>query len=50
MRRAAQVRTILINDYGVDSKQIEAQGIGANYQPYEENDWNRIVIVTVIGE
>ena len=48
MRRAVNVRDILVNDYGIDSSRIEAQGIGTNAQPYEENDWNRVVIVTVI--
>lgn len=48
MRRAVNVRDILVNDYGIDSSRIEAQGIGVNAQPYEENDWNRVVIVTVI--
>ena len=48
MRRAVNVRDILVNEYGIDSSRIEAQGIGVNAQPYEENDWNRVVIVTVI--
>ena len=48
MRRATNLRDMLINDYGISGSRIEAQGMGVNAQPYEENDWNRVVIVTVI--
>lgn len=48
MRRATNLRDMLINDYGISGSRIEAQGMGINAQPYEENDWNRVVIVTVI--
>lgn len=47
-RRAAAVRSILINDYGIDPSRIQAQGIGANSQPYSDNNMNRAVVVTVI--
>lgn len=50
MRRAMKIRSILISTYGINEKQIETQGIGVNRQPYEENDWNRVVIVTVVDE
>lgn len=50
MRRAMKIRSMLINHYGIDTKRIETQGIGINHQPYEENDWNRVVIVTVVDE
>lgn len=50
MRRAMKIRSILIDNYGIDPKRIETQGIGINRQPYEENDWNRVVIVTVVDE
>ncbi len=50
MRRAMRIRSMLINSYGINEKQIETQGIGTNRQPYEENDWNRVVIVTVVDE
>lgn len=50
MRRAMKIRSLLINNYGINEKQIETQGIGINRQPYEENDWNRVVIVTVVDE
>ena len=50
MRRAMNIRNLLINTYNIDEKQIETQGIGTNRQPYEQNDWNRVVIVTVVEE
>jgi outer membrane protein OmpA-like peptidoglycan-associated protein len=50
MRRAMKIRSLLIDNYGIDTKRIETQGIGINYQPYKENDWNRVVIVTVVDE
>lgn len=48
MRRAMSVRKILIDKYGVDTKRIEVQGIGADGNPYEKKSWNRVVIVTAM--
>lgn len=48
MRRAVNLRDILINDYGIGSERIEAQGMGINAQPYDKDEWNRVVIVTII--
>ena len=48
MRRATNLRNILINDYGISGNRIEAQGMGINAQPYDKDEWNRVVIVTVI--
>lgn len=48
MKRAMNIRQTLIDKYGINEKRIETQGIGINYQPYEENDWNRVVIVKVV--
>ena len=48
MRRATNLRDILINDYGISGNRIEAQGMGINAQPYDKDEWNRVVIVTVI--
>lgn len=48
MQRATNLRDILINDYGISGNRIEAQGMGINAQPYDKDEWNRVVIVTVI--
>lgn len=50
IKRAAGVRQILIDKYKVDKNRIQAQGIGSNGQPYEQNSWNRAVVATVIME
>lgn len=47
-KRAATVRSILINDYGIESSRIQAQGIGSNSQPYSENKFNRAVVATML--
>lgn len=48
--RSTTVRDILINDYGVDASRIEAQALGANAQPYDVNDHNRVVLIQAIVE
>ena len=50
IRRTDSVRNILIERYGIAPSRIEAQGIGSNAQPYEDNDLNRVVIVTALPE
>ena len=50
IRRTDSVRNILIERYGIAPSRIEAQGIGSNAQPYENNKLNRVVIVTAIPE
>ena len=50
IRRTDSVRNILIERYNVAPSRIEAQGIGSNAQPYENNKLNRVVIVTAIPE
>ena len=47
-KRAISVQTILINDYGIDKKRVEVQGIGSNDQPYGKNKFNRVVNVVAI--
>ena len=47
-KRAISVQTILINNYGIDKKRIEVQGIGSNDQPYGKNKFNRVVNVVAI--
>lgn len=48
--RSTSVRSILINDYGVEPKRIEAQALGANAQPYDVNEHNRVVLIQAIVE
>lgn len=50
IRRTDSVRNILIERYNIDPSRIEAQGIGSNAQPYENNNLNRVVIVIAIPE
>lgn len=50
IKRAATVRQILIDKYGIDKDRVQAQGIGSNGQPYEKNNWNRVVVVTAIEQ
>lgn len=50
IRRTDSVRNILIERCGIAPSRIEAQGIGSNAQPYENNKLNRVVIVTAIPE
>ena len=49
MQRAVEVFNILKEKYGIDEKQMnDVQGIGADFQPYEESAWNRVVLIKVI--
>lgn len=43
-RRAKAVYDALVNQYGVDSGRLTIQAFGSETQPYETNNWNRIVI------
>lgn len=45
VKRVNSVRKILIDKYNVDAKRVEGQAIGSDKQPYEENNWNRVVVV-----
>ena len=44
-KRARAVAKELINSYGVSSDQITIEYRGSDEQPYEENNWNRVVIM-----
>lgn len=48
IRRTDKVRNMLIEKYGIAPSRIDAQGIGSNAQPYEDNDQNRVVIITAL--
>lgn len=45
-RRAQAVADMLINRYGFSADQIETNWKGSEEQPYTENAWNRIVVMT----
>ncbi|MDE5786520.1 MAG: OmpA family protein [Duncaniella sp.] len=43
-RRAQAVADILVNDYGVDASRLTVEAAGSSVQPYDTNNWNRIVL------
>ncbi|MCM1152166.1 MAG: OmpA family protein [Muribaculum sp.] len=43
-RRADEVADLLVNKYGISKDRLIVKYDGSNVQPYETNDWNRIVI------
>ena len=43
-RRAQAVYDVLVNTYGVDAGRLTIKAFGSATQPYETNNWNRIVI------
>lgn len=45
-RRAKAVAKALVEKYGVSEDMIEVDFKGDTVQPYETNDWNRVVIMT----
>lgn len=45
-RRANAVAKALIEKYGVPADMVEVEFKGSSVQPYETNDWNRVVIMT----
>ena len=45
-KRAKAVAKELIEKYGVPSDQITIEWKGSDEQPYSENSWNRVVIMT----
>lgn len=48
-RRAEVVKNILVNTFGVNTEQLIVRGVGSVEQPYDTNNWNRVVIFS-IGE
>ena len=46
-RRAQAVRDMLVNKYGISADRLTTQAQGSNVQPYDVNNWNRIVIFSV---
>lgn len=45
-KRAKAVAKELIDKYGISSDQITIEWKGSDVQPYSENNWNRVVIMT----
>ena len=43
-RRAEAVRSALVNEYGINPDRLSVSAEGSNVQPYDVNNWNRIVI------
>ena len=43
-RRAQAVFDALVNTYGIPAERLIMEAEGSNEQPYQTNDWNRIVI------
>lgn len=43
-RRAEAVRDALVNKYGINPDRLSINAEGSNTQPYDVNNWNRIVI------
>lgn len=46
-RRAQAVFDTLVNKYGINPDRLAMQAEGSNVQPYDVNNWNRIVIFNV---
>lgn len=45
-KRARAVAKQLVEKYGISSNQITIEWRGSDVQPYSENNWNRVVIMT----
>lgn len=43
-QRAKAVHDVLVNEYGIDAGRLTIKAYGSETQPYETNNWNRIVI------
>lgn len=46
-RRANNVVKVLTEEYGIDANRLEAKAFGCDEQPYNTNNWNRIVLFRV---
>ncbi|MBD5215609.1 MAG: OmpA family protein [Bacteroidales bacterium] len=46
-RRAQSVYDALVNKYGINPDRLSIQAEGSSQQPYDVNNWNRIVIFNV---
>ena len=48
-RRAEAVKNVLVGNYGIDASRLSIDAEGSSTQPYETNDWNRIVIFAPVN-
>jgi outer membrane protein OmpA-like peptidoglycan-associated protein len=46
-QRAESVMQMLVNEYGIDSSRLSIKAEGSSVQPYDVNNWNRIVIFSL---
>ncbi len=46
-QRAKVVYDAMVNEYGISPSRIETAYLGDSVQPFEENDWNRVVIFVI---
>ena len=46
-RRAEAVKKVLVEKYGISADRLSVQAEGSNTQPYDVNNWNRIVLFSV---
>lgn len=44
-KRAKAVKDILVDEYGIDSKQLNVSAEGDKVQQYKTNNWNRAVLI-----
>lgn len=42
--RAAAVKNVLVNKFGVDASRVSTLGVGSSEQFYDENNWNRVAV------
>lgn len=45
-KRAEAVKSVLVNDYGIDPSRLVVSAEGDKVQQYDKNSWNRAVIIT----
>lgn len=45
-RRCQSVVDALVNKYGIDPSRLVMEANGSDVQPYDVNNWNRIVLFT----
>lgn len=46
-RRAENVKTVLVDKFGVNEEQLTIYGVGDSEQIYDTNNWNRVVVFSV---
>ncbi len=46
-KRAETIVRILTENYGIEKSRITSKAYGSESQPYDNNDWNRVVVIIV---